>query len=763
MNRIKITGLLCAALVLIASCKRDTPQTDSPSSTNASAVTIEAKDLVVPANFNFSSEKTLNVRVKVADAKAGERYVIKVYGDVPTTGKLISTGATNANGEYANTIQIPAWEEFIYIEKINPDGSSQFEKVKANQFAAAVFNGSQTNSPYIITKKSSGISCSSCNSTVTNPTGSAYYVVDDNVCITGSNIGGLNLILIDAIVTISGTITGTVNVTVGTNSKLIVCGKGTINTIRLDGNDAAVVFVEGAEISVTNMINTSYYNIINWSDSLKINNSYAPQFINIENHGKMYFMGAVNFDNSTITNNGQLFFMGSGGLVTNASVNTITNNNYLYVENNIGNYPNNIITNNCRLEVKGMIDNEGEIINKGYIKAGIFLQNKHDAAFLELNNGAMMSAGSVYLNTGAIKGTGTGRSKVKAGYSELEKYWTQIPVLEGTLDYCDANGVEINIGIALISSAAFSCDGYIPTSTCNPEGFGAAPPQDTDNDGISDLLDEYPNDATRAFNSFYPNASTTATVAFEDLWPAKADYDFNDLALAFNIQQVLNANNEVVEYKVKMRVKAIGGSYVNGFGFQLDELVPSDIASITGQVLTQNLITRNANNTEAGQSKAVIICYDSPEPTLNRVGGSMFNTVKTNGTGSSDSIRINIVFSTPQVASKLTFTKFNPFIFTNKRRGYEIHMANYRPTDLANTSLFGTFDDRTNPSNNAFYKTTNGMPWAILIPENFVYPIEKTPITGGYNFFDDWAISGGSGYTNWYNNSPGNRNTNNLY
>jgi LruC domain-containing protein len=214
---------------------------------------------------------------------------------------------------------------------------------------------------------------------------------------------------------------------------------------------------------------------------------------------------------------------------------------------------------------------------------------------------------------------------------------------------------------------------------------------------------------------------------------------------------------------VKLKIKAIGGSYINGLGFQLDDLVPADISAITGQVLTQNLITRNANNTEAGQAKAVVICYDSPEPIVNRVGGSMFNTIKTNGVGTTDTMRVNISFTTPIVATKLTLDKFNPFIFTNKRRGYEVHLPNFVPTDLANTSVLGTFADISNPSAGTYYKTANGMPWAMIIPEDFVYPKEKAAITTAYNFFDDWVLSNGTANTNWFTNIVGNRNEAEVY
>jgi LruC domain-containing protein len=745
MNRIKITGLLCATLVLIASCKRDAPQTDNSSTANASAITIEAKDLVVPANFNFSSEKTLNVRVKVADAKAGERYVIKVYGDVPSTGKLISTGATNASGEYANIIQIPVWEEFIYIEKINPDGSSRFEKVKANQFATAVFNGGQTNAPYIITKKSSGMNCSTgCTVTYNNPSSNITVGSGQIACITG---------------TFSNNIT--INVNNGGVAK--ICASGNLYELYVHTGGVAYI-LENAILKVDELFVLGG-EFENWSDSLQVNIDFDVNYSGEAiNYGKLY-SGVKVFDGSEFTNN--------GSMITNSSQTssvifawgnaTFTNNNYINSTSGLGIYDNSSFINNCYAEFSNL-DNTSFLVNNSYIKVNnLFSQELWGAPYPDavttLHNGAMISTKNLSLSQSEIKGTGSTRNKFKVTNTTTIASGSSFT---GTIDLCDANGVETNNG-TIQSPALASCAGYLPTSTCNPEGFGSQSTADTDNDGVADSQDEYPNDANRAFNSYYPNASTTATLAFEDLWPTLADYDFNDLVLAFNIQQVHNADNKVVDIKIKMKVKAIGGSYVNGFGFQLDELAPADIASVTGQVLTQNLITRNANNTEAGQSKAVIICYDSPEPTLHRMGGSMFNTIKTNPLYASDSIYINIALNTPVEGTKLSIDKFNPFIFTNKRRGYEIHLGNFKPTDLANTALFGTYVDRTNPGNNIYYKNSNGMPWAILIPENFVYPIEKTPITGGYNFFDDWAISGGSGYGSWYTNSPGNRNTNNLY
>ncbi len=83
---------------------------------------------------------------------------------------------------------------------------------------------------------------------------------------------------------------------------------------------------------------------------------------------------------------------------------------------------------------------------------------------------------------------------------------------------------------------------------------------DTDGDGVPDDQDDYPNDPDKAFNNFSPEEGTWATLAFEDLWPGTGDYDFNDLVLFYNMNQITNADNEVVEIDASFYVNHIGAT-----------------------------------------------------------------------------------------------------------------------------------------------------------------------------------------------------------
>lgn len=677
---------IMASALFIVSCKRDLP-VQKPADQPAD---VDAKNLKAPSGFNFETEKTLDVKVKVTEAKTGDKFIIKIYADEPSTGKLISTGITNSSFEYSKQIRVAAAQQFIYIEKINPDGTSKFEKLAASRFVTATMN-KQPDNTYVVRKSGSGMDCTTgCTVTYNNPSSNITVNNGEIACITG-------------------TISGSINLTVNQGGIAKICATGQFGEVT--GNDGGkVYFLESSNITInTQVVMYDGSKFKNWSNDLK-GGDFILVTATAENNGDMEGSVYV-FTNSEFTNNGVVKMNSTGSFYVYTDCEA-TNNGRMEGINSTTVSGNSILTNNCYMDM-AILGMSGRLINNSYIKAdytdAIPDGGSAPDPYFELNNGAQMTIVDINLYAGEITGTGASRSKLKISGNTNLSTGTEIT---GTLDLCDANGVEVNNG-TIQSPALASCAGYIATSTCNPEGFGSSGNTDTDGDGIADNNDEFPYDINRAFTSYYPNATTTATVAFEDMWPHQADYEFNDLVVAYNVQHVLNADNKVVDMKIKMQVKAVGAHYVNGFGFQLDEVSPSEISNITGQVLSQNIITRNANNTEAGQAKAVIICFDSPEPTLHRAEGSMFNTIKTNFKGTSDSIYLDISFVNPVEDTKIGISKINPFMFINKTRGHEVHLPDFKPTSLADMGLLGGGHDRSNPATGYYYKDMNGLPWAL--------------------------------------------------
>lgn len=285
---------------------------------------------------------------------------------------------------------------------------------------------------------------------------------------------------------------------------------------------------------------------------------------------------------------------------------------------------------------------------------------------------------------------------------------------------------------------------------------------DTDGDGISDVLEDYPNDPLRAFNNYFPGNNQSGGLAFEDLWPQKGDYDFNDLVITYQINQVTNADNHVVEIISTNSVKAIGAGYKNGFGFQLN-VPPSAVSSVTGFVHTENIISLNPNNTEAGQNLATIIPFDNTYSLFDNVSQGYVNTKEGMPFHQPQNLTTVITFATPQSIDAIGLPPYNPFLIINKERGKEVHLPSYPPTSLADPSYFGTFDDDTNLSTGKYYKSKNNLPWAMLLPEEFDYPVEKASIVETHLVFGNWVISSGNDYKDWFKDRTGYRNPSKIY
>ena len=287
-------------------------------------------------------------------------------------------------------------------------------------------------------------------------------------------------------------------------------------------------------------------------------------------------------------------------------------------------------------------------------------------------------------------------------------------------------------------------------------------PTDSDGDHVSDVYDRYPDDASRAFDKYYPAQGVYGTVAFEDSWPVKGDFDFNDLVIKYNVVEVTDVNSKVMDIKTEFIVTAAGASQQNGFAFSVP-VSPGNVKSVTGSQLKQGFIKTNSNGTESGQNNTVVVVSDNVYSQIHRPGTSFMNTVPSEQRISSFGYKIEMTFNSPVSQSKLGTAPYDLFMIANLTRGREIHMINNAPTDLVDKKLFSTADDFSSVENLKYYRTSLNMPWVISLPYNWDYPKEKASIDNTYNWFRTWVLSSGNSFKDWYTNSSGYRNEENIF
>lgn len=255
---------------------------------------------------------------------------------------------------------------------------------------------------------------------------------------------------------------------------------------------------------------------------------------------------------------------------------------------------------------------------------------------------------------------------------------------------------------------------------------------DSDNDGVADDTDDYPNDPTRAYTSHFPTAGYQ-TVSFEDLWPAKGDFDLNDMVINSQVVYTSHANNDRVDATFTISLDAVGSGFSNGLAIVFTDA--------NKQALGQNIIANVTGDATADPSvtNGIIV--------FNDVYQAQSTYYQNNGVGpdlAADVFTFTVTFNA-NAGSQAIIP--DVYIFRTQDRGLEVHLHGFLGTTAANTAYYNTVDDV-----NGTYSTVNGLPWALEIVtanQTYQHPLEKVDILVAYPNFQTWAESSGSQNTDW--------------
>ena len=717
-------------LIISFSCKKNfVPSKNEPDvdlEKNVSSIA----EMVVPKGFKYESLKLFSLTVNPdLTMQNDEIKKISVYNGNPLSdGILLGNYSIKKDGSLQLKFSLATAIEKIYlVEKMGTGQSHTYIIPTLGSTYVLNLNSLQKRNLNLFKSIPVSANCNiGCTSTAS---GSNQNITLNNssdvICITGSFDGNININR------------GTVR----------VCGSARFRNISIN-NDGVLLIASNAQVEFDNFnLNSSNSVFKNWGDQTKFNSNFSPNGI-VNNYGKMEINGDLNINGaSNFVNDGELKI---GGDFNNNK--NFTNSGSLEVGKSFTLNGGAVTTNNCYIKVGSDFTLNNVINNNGGQISVSKTTTVNGGGILNLNDGAMLNTKDLMLNNIAFGASVSSLLKV-SGNTTINGGGR----LNGAFSFCDVNGIETNWG-QISNTVVQTCSTYIPKSSCNKDGNGEAPkPLDTDNDGIADVLDEYPNDNLKAFNNYYPNLSGFVTVAFEDLWPSKGDYDLNDCVVDFKYNLITNAKNEVNAIEARYKLRASGGSQAIAFCHQFPIPV-SSVESINGAEL------------ESKQTNTVITVFTNSKTELN----GAWNTVPNQTKVDAKEYLVRIQLKNPvSLESMGGIGEFDPFIWVNeasKGRGYEIHLPGKAATSLADISLFGYADDQSNGGESNYLTKTN-LPWGILVPESFDYCSElKTfnvkevsDITQVYLHFAQWAQSGGKLFTDWYRNEKGFRDDTYIY
>lgn len=681
------------ALLLIGACKKyEIPKDSSTENLNS--------NLEAPQDFSWSSAQDLRTSLSFESGLASETFAFEILdGNFNRVLKLFKeAGMTqmpldqSISGEF-DSLYVYAPDQGVFVPFATQSGSVSIRPGDGNSLSGAYppvtneFNdrfGQKTG-------------CSSC--TVTLPSGNtnATYNSNTKVCVTGTSSGSF---------------------TFGNGGEINVCGTLTINNLNINGGLVHVYIAPGGKLIVKSMNMNGRGTIVN-DGELVFNNTYSftTYFLN---RGTVEAKGTLNINSGSSSTPSRIFVNeGDISVVGDMNVDFESYNHSSIVVN--GNFKNNtnLFVNNCSLEARNNLHINKIFRNNAFIKVGaVTYINGGSTPFLK--NLSLIKTRDLHLNAVlSSDGIGviavSGNTTINSGFG----------VSAGLLDLCDANGIETNNAYGSALSKLRFCENSVQADgNCFAEGHVVV--------GDTDPVGHF----------CYPSTGS-AYRAFEDLWPAKGDYDFNDLIIKYDYIARSNSKNKLISIEFNITLPALGASHKNGIAMQLFTKNGNTYARHTGGVYRA---------TQQGVS------IDSQDPDVMIISPDVFamlpkhyRNVGDGAEGTPYSFNVTVLVD-PAAQIDLSNLYVDLFLIRSNNRGLEVHMPGIPPSTAASNLIFNTVDDRS--QSNGWYRTSNNMPWAIEIISsvNWKHPLSKVPVWQAYPDFTPWVNSSGSLFTTWYTN-----------
>lgn len=253
---------------------------------------------------------------------------------------------------------------------------------------------------------------------------------------------------------------------------------------------------------------------------------------------------------------------------------------------------------------------------------------------------------------------------------------------------------------------------------------------------LSDTSEEVSSDS----RIYLPASDQYYVVAYEDQFPNKGDYDFNDVVVAYRVYYVLNPQSQVVGMGGEGFLVARGGGFVNDWHLRL-ALPSSASGSIQMQVFEPDSMAPLAEYSYtrsfwgAVDMEVFMQCNrlwtDGDRPFVN----TLRDQTLIRGHRFAFSVQLDQVLPSGQVPSP----PFDPYLYVHNT-GYEVHLPNNAPV------MSGSHNVRDGLNS---FTDVSGYPFALILPQDWQVPIESIDLGMAYPELIEY-VRGNQGVGDWY-------------
>lgn len=269
---------------------------------------------------------------------------------------------------------------------------------------------------------------------------------------------------------------------------------------------------------------------------------------------------------------------------------------------------------------------------------------------------------------------------------------------------------------------------------------------DTDGDGVEDIYDGHPCDASAAGSVFYPAEGIHGLFLFEDFWPQPLDEDFNDLVVSVNHDVRVDPQGRTTRILATLNVLALGGAIDIGLGVRLP-IARTGASQVSLRV--EGRPTRILAPSGADSDLVVLLGNSVRRDLLQTSYEGPVNADLALPTLPPGRMVLDVLLASPTPVD-LSTAPFDFFIFRTADPSHEIHLPSYCGTAAMNGALFGTGIDGSDVGGGRCFVDRSGLPSGLFVPAAAAYPAEGVGIHLLYPGIVAFAASGGLAGKDYY-------------
>lgn len=238
--------------------------------------------------------------------------------------------------------------------------------------------------------------------------------------------------------------------------------------------------------------------------------------------------------------------------------------------------------------------------------------------------------------------------------------------------------------------------------------------------------------------NYFPSSTGFYLVAYEDKFPNRGDYDFNDLTVAYQVTLGRNSNGDVVQISGNAYLVTRGADYDHDWHLRiaLPDAVNGNLA-VTSSMPYGGAVNAIAPTEFSGSVD--LHAFSGTKALFKDAPFSVVNTLAEQVLKLGPKFEFSMTLSAPLSITAMAAAPFDPYLLV-RNTGYEVHL----PGENATVGSLNIRDHLTT------FKDANGYPFAMLMPETWEPPIERVNMSSAYPEFSEFVVSAGTLKKSWY-------------